>query len=105
MKSLEDFDKFNDIFEIDTKRFMPTFLDGKRIFAANDLFQSIWSALTKGGVTELMHSGLECRVVIADKTGWQKGRLVMKLEFVPDPIPELQPEEVTNELNIIRDHA
>ena len=96
MKSLEDFDKFNDIFEIDTKRFMPTFLDGKRIFAANDLFQSIWSALTKGKIAQLMNSGLACRVMTANKEGWQKGRLVMKLEFIPD----LQPEEVADELNI-----
>ena len=80
---------------------MPEFLEGKRIFTANDLFQSIWSALTKGKIAQLMNSGLACRVMTANKEGWQKGRLVMKLEFIPD----LQPEEVADELNIIRDHA
>ena len=32
-------------------------------------------------------------------------KIVISINFIPDPIPELQPEEVTNELNIIRDQA
>lgn len=93
MTNFEDFDKFNDVFEIERVKPFPEFLENKRVFTANDLFQSIWSALTKGKVTGLMNAGIECRVMAAGKAGWQKGRLVMKLEFIPDPIPEIQDEK------------
>ena len=74
MTNLEDFDKFNDVFEIERVKPFPEFLENKRVFTANDLYQAIWTALTKGKVTSLMHSGLECRVMAANKATWQKGK-------------------------------
>lgn len=88
MISFNEFDKSNDVFEVERVKPFPEFLNGKWIFTANDLYQAIWTGLTKGNLTNLMHSGLSCRVMTANKATWQKGKLVIRLEFVPDPPDE-----------------
>ncbi|NUN66349.1 hypothetical protein HCU40_16715 [Pseudanabaena biceps] len=102
MTELKDFDQHNDIFEITDR--IPECLQGKRVLSANDLLQTLRSALgAKTG--SFLDSGVPCRVMAADKAGWQKGRMVIKLEFVPDPLPELQDKQIADELSSIRNQS
>ena len=86
-----------------------TFLNGQTTLFPKELRNHLDQALSKSGVGHLWidsptELALPCRVM---RTGqaWQKGKIVISVNFSPDPIPELQPEDVTNELNIIRDQA
>jgi hypothetical protein len=90
MKALKDFDQHNDVIEIKDR--IPECLQGKRIFCANDLFQSVWNALGVAKLTSFYDSGVYCRVMTADKAGWQEGRIVMRLEFVPNEAAQLSDE-------------
>lgn len=44
-----------------------------------------------------LNDGIECRVLKTTGGGWQKGRFRLRLEFVPDNVPE--PESKTDKVS------
>lgn len=93
MTVYEDFDKDNDVFEIEYTKPFPEFLENKKTFIASEFYGAVWSAAIKGKLASLFGTGIACRVMTANKARWQKGKLKLTLEFVPDepltPVDEL----------------
>lgn len=81
----KDLNLQNDVVEIldrGTSTLEP--LEGKWVFVINDFVRVILEQLKKVKI-HYFYSGIPARVLIADKGGWQKGKLYIRFEFVPDP--------------------
>ncbi|MEH2280647.1 MAG: KGK domain-containing protein [Nostoc sp.] len=57
------------------------------------------STLQKDVVTDWFGEGVSCRVLFATGGGWQKGRLSLRLEFIPNEpeVPQQSPSIVSSE--------
>lgn len=117
---IRSFDPDNDVINVIT--YMPskqahgkgqsipcTFLNGQTTLFPKELKNHLYQALYKSGVSHLWidnpsEDALPCRVM-RNGQPWQKGKIVISVEFIPDPIPDLESEQVKDELNVIRDQA
>ena len=98
--NVKDLDQVNDIIEITSSRGGTAFLEGKYIHLPNNLLSVIYQCAAKGGIGSLFNGDLPCRVMRVDQPKWQKGRLKLTLEFIPDDSP--QEETPQDELSSIR---
>jgi KGK domain len=57
------------------------------------------SRLQKDVVTDWFGEGISCRVLFATGGGWQKGRLSLRLEFIPDKpkVPQQKPSTASSD--------
>ena len=113
---LRSFDQDNDVINITT--YVPSkhdrgyhvpiaFLNSHSTVFPKELKNYVCDALNKGGIRHLWLDdpnsyGLPCRV-LRNGQPWQKGKIVISINFIPDPPPEIQDEEVTDELSSIRE--
>lgn len=98
---IRDLNQDNDVIEITLSRGNTDFLEGKNICLPKNLLSLIYDkCLIKAGIATLFTSGLTCRLMRIDQPKWQKGKLKLKLEFIPDELP--QDAEPQDELSIIR---
>ena len=97
---VKDFDQDNDIIEITDSGSSTVFLEGKYICLPKNLLGVVYQCLIKGGVATLFNTGLVCRLMRVDQPKWQKGKLKLTLEFIPDEPP--QDESLQDELSSIR---
>jgi hypothetical protein len=88
--NIKDLDQLNDIIDIPYSRGDTDFLQGKNICLPRDLLSFISDLLGKSnsGLQPLFNREIPCRVMIVDKAKWQKGKLKLTLEFIPDETPE-----------------
>ncbi len=86
--NVKNLDQLNDVIEIPYSRGNTDFLEGKSIFLPRDLLSVIYQCVSKGGLTALFDREIICRLMVADKAKWQKGRLKLTLEFIPDEPPQ-----------------
>lgn len=84
---VKDFDQDNDVIEITPNRGSTDFLEGKYICLPKNLLGVVYQCLNKGGVASLS-TGLVCRLMRVDQPKWQKGKLKLTLEFIPDEPPQ-----------------
>jgi len=81
----KDLNSQNDVLEIlDRSPSTLEPLEGKWVFVVNDFFRVILEQLKKVKI-HYLYSGIPARVLVSEKGGWQKGKLYIRFEFVPDP--------------------
>jgi hypothetical protein len=100
--NIKDLDQTNDIIDIPYSRGDTAFLQGKNIYLPRDILSLISSILgsSQSGLQPLFDREIPCRVMMVDKAKWQKGKLKLTLEFIPDEPP--QDESPQDELSSIR---
>jgi hypothetical protein len=93
---LEDLNKYDDVVNVTDNRNCG-FMEGKTTVFVNELMNLVQNCLAKGDIRSLREDvGLECRLLQTNKGKWQKGKLMLRLEFISD-----EPLE-TDELEQIR---
>jgi hypothetical protein len=58
-------------------------LSGKTTLPPREFCDLLTQALSKGDITHLWNTGMPCRVMRNGKP-WQKGKMVISVEFIPD---------------------
>lgn len=115
IEDIRDFDQENDVINITT--YIPSkhgrgysvpvaFLNNHSTIFPKELKNYVCEALNKGGIRHLWLDepnsyGLPCRVMRNGKP-WQKGKIVISLNFIPDPPDEIVNTEELNELDQLR---
>ncbi len=82
------------------------FLDGKTTLFPKELKHCLYQALSKSGVSHLWINNpsdraLPCRVMRSGQP-WQKGKIVISINFIPDPPDEPVNTDSQNELDELR---
>jgi hypothetical protein len=78
------------------------FLGGKTTLFPKEFSCLLHQALAKGDLTHVLSdSGMPCRVMRGGQP-WQKGKIVISVNFVPDPPDEPLQTDVLNELDELR---
>jgi len=63
------------------KSFMP-----HTVFTTNDFISKLTSLINYNSFQEWMKNAMEADVLVSGKS-WQKGKLVLRMEFIPDETP------------------
>jgi len=88
MTDLSDLDQNDDIVHANDGSWR--FLTGKNPMFVGDFIETMKEALLRGGMGILRENeGMECRVKKQGDEQWQKGRIILKLQFVPDKQDDL----------------
>lgn len=62
------------------------FLDGKVKLSVRNLDYHLRKAVAKVGLFNIYDKGLNC-LIRKNGSDWQKGKLIMNVEFIPDELP------------------
>lgn len=84
MTDIKKLDLENDIIDLTERNNSVSFVGGKFTLFPKELIQIFANCLEKAGLSTLFYNGVLCRVMTTDKNGWQKGRLKITVEFIPD---------------------
>ena len=97
--NFKDFDQVNDVIEVDPSRGNTAFLQrGKDIYLPKDLGSIIDATLKTIGLNGLFSGdGIFCRIMRVDQPKWQKGRIKLTLEFIPDETSQDELSSIRNQ--------
>jgi hypothetical protein len=83
MTNLSDLNQNDDIVHVNDGSYR--FLAGKNPMFVGDFIETMKEALVRGGMGILRENeGMECRVKKQGDGEWQNGKIILKLQFVPD---------------------
>ncbi|NMF59513.1 KGK domain-containing protein [Pseudanabaena yagii] len=98
--NIKHLDQENDVIEIFPAGSDTIFLENKYIRLPKDLLALIYQCVVKGSVGTLFSTGLPARLMKVDQPKWQKGRVEITIEFIPDET--LEEEMPQDELSSLR---
>lgn len=88
MIDIKSLDLENDIVDFTERNSSASFVSGKYTLFPKDLISILATCMEKAGLSTMFSSGVLCRIMTTDKNGWQKGRLKVIIQFVPDEEPK-----------------
>ena len=97
MTNVSELNENDDIIHVTQQKDI-VFLNGQQTFFVKEIKEIAKNGLQRGSISPLKEDvGLECRLL---KSGgkWQKGKLVLTLQFIPD---EVKSEDEINARNSI----
>jgi len=95
--NLADLSKYDDVVHLTDGR-NSGFMEGKTTVFVGELINAVQNCLSKGGIRSLAEDiSLQCRILQSNQGKWQKGKLILRFEFVPDESPKTE-----NELDELR---
>jgi hypothetical protein len=84
MINLSDLNGDDDVIHV-TQQKDVVFLNGQQTFFVKEINAIAKNGIQKGLMPPLKEDvGLECRLMQSDTGKWQKGKLVLTLQFIPD---------------------
>lgn len=98
MIDIKNLDLENDIIDLTERNNSANFVGGKYTLFPKDLITILTTCMERAGLSTMFSSGVLCRIMTTDKNGWQKGRLKVIIQFVPDE----EPKTVTGILDELR---
>jgi hypothetical protein len=83
---MKNFDLSNDVVDFSINQGSPDFMQDKQTVLANILIDHLNEALAShsNGLSDLFGDGIDCRVMKTNNPKWQKGKLKLVLDFLPD---------------------
>ncbi len=83
---MKNFDLSNDVVDFSINQGSPDFMQEKETVLVNILIDHLKESLAchSSGLADLFGDGIACRVMKTNNPKWQKGRLKLVLDFLPD---------------------
>jgi hypothetical protein len=82
--NLSDLNQDDDVVHLTDKQC--SLVAGNPNLFVGKLMELVQASLEKSSLKSFREdTGLECRILQSEKPKWQKGKLVLRLEFIPDP--------------------
>ena len=83
---MKNFDLSNDVVDFSINQSSPDFMQEKETVLVNILIDYLKESLAShsSGLADLFDNGIVCRVMKTNNPKWQRGKLRLSLDFLPD---------------------